>query len=161
MVPFDLAIYRFVDGGENDEGALRIDVGAEDDLNLVRFHAKERLDREGVTFRWTRDRSYVSIPTIKPGDRELVLRMSGGRPRQIAPARVAVFLADRPIGTSEPDGQFRDHAFTLPAGLAAELAQTRRAAEVRIESTTWTPRDILGGTDDRALGVMVDRVEIR
>ena len=161
MVPFNLTIYRFVDGGHNQEGARRIDVGGDDDLNLVRFHAKERLDREGVTFRWTRDRSYVSIPTIKPGDRELVLRMSGGRPRQSAPARVAVFLADRPIGTVEPDGQFRDHAFTLPAGLAAELTQTHRAAEVRIESTTWTPRDILGGTDDRALGAMVDRVEIR
>jgi hypothetical protein len=87
--------------------------------------------------------------------------MSGGRPRQLAPARVAVFLADRPIGTAEPDGQFRDYTFALPTGLAAELAQTHRAAEVRIESTTWTPRDVLGGTDDRALGVMVDQAEIR
>jgi dolichyl-phosphate-mannose-protein mannosyltransferase len=161
MVPFELTIYRFIDGGENDEGAFQIDVGAADDLNLVRFHAKERLEREGVTFRWTRERSYFSVPSIKANDRELVLRMSGGRPRQSAPARVNVFLADRPIGTAEPDGQFRDHVFVVPAALAAELAGTHRAAEVRIESTTWTPRDILGGTDDRALGVMVDRVEVR
>ncbi len=161
MVPFDLTIYRFADDGEIGDGAFRIDVGGADDLNLVRFHGKERMDGDGVTFRWTRDRSYFSFSRIGADAREVVLRMSGGRPRQLAPARVAVFLADRPIGTAEPDGQFRDHVFALPAGLAAELAQTHRAAEVRIESTTWTPRDVLGGTDDRALGVMVDQAEIR
>ena len=161
MRAFDVTIYRFVDGGKNEEGAFQLDVGGADDLNLVRFHAKERLDREAVTFRWTRDRSYFLVPGIKAGDRELVLRMSSGRPRQSAAARVAVFLADQPIGTAEPDAQFRDHVFSVPAALAAELAGTHRAAEVRIESTTWTPRDILGGTDDRALGVMIDRVEIR
>jgi hypothetical protein len=159
--PFDFTIYRFVDRAESDEGAFRIDVGSADDLNLVRFHGKERLQQEGVTFRWTRERSYFSVPEIKAGDRELVLRMSGGRPRQVAPARVAVFLANRPIGTAEPDGQFRDHIFAVPAALAAELAGTNRAAEVRIESTTWTPREVVGGGDDRMLGVMIDRVEIR
>ncbi len=161
MVPFDLTIYRFADDGEIGDGAFRIDVGGADDLNLVRFHGKERMDGDGVTFRWTRDRSYFSFSRIGADARAVVLRMSGGRPRQLAPARVAVFLAERPIGTAEPDGQFRDHMFVLPAGLAAELAQTHRAAEVRIESTTWTPRDVLGGTDDRALGVMVDQAEIR
>jgi hypothetical protein len=161
LKPFDLTIYRFVDAGEQEDGAFRIDVGQDDDLALVRFHAKERMAGSGVTFRWTRDRSYFSVPAIKAGDRELVLRMSGGRPRQTAPARVAVFLADRQIGSAEPDGEFRDHVFTLPPGLAADLAGTHRATEVRIESTTWTPRDVFGGTDDRQLGVMIDRAEIR
>ncbi len=48
MVPFELTIYRFVDGGENDDGALRIDIGGDDDLSLVRFHAKERTGKEGI-----------------------------------------------------------------------------------------------------------------
>ncbi len=44
MKPFDLTVYRFVDGS-HDEGALRIDVGGADDLHLIRFHGKERLER--------------------------------------------------------------------------------------------------------------------
>jgi len=32
--------------------------------------------------------------------------------------------------------------------------------ELRLRSTTWSPKDYVGGTDDRALGVMIDRVEI-
>jgi hypothetical protein len=72
-----------------------------------------------------------------------------------------VFLADLAIGTAEPDAEFRDYAFAIPADLAATLARQPAGAEIRIESTTWTPRDILGGADDRALGVMIDRAEIR
>jgi hypothetical protein len=161
MKPLDLTVYQFVDQGRNAEGAFQIDVGGADDLNLVGFHGKERLQQEGVTFRWTSDQSYFLVPAVKAGNRELVLRMSSGRPRHIASARVTVFLADRPIGTAETDGQFRDHVFTLPPGLAAELAGAQKPVEVRIESTTWTPRDVIGGIDNRMLGVMVDRVEIR
>jgi len=161
MKPFDLTVYRFVDGGAQDEGAFRIDVGGADDLRVVRFHAKERVGKEDVSFRWSRDRSYFSVPVVKATDRELVVRMSGGRPKQASPAHVAIFLGDRPIGTADPDGQFRDHVFAIPAELAAELAGTGRAAEARIDSTTWTPRDVIGGGDDRVLGVMIDRVEIR
>jgi hypothetical protein len=159
--PLDVTIYRFVDEVETTDGAFRIDVGGADDLNLVGFYGKERLDREGVTFRWTSDQSYVLVPALRAGTREIVLRMSSGRPHQSAPARVDVFLAERPLGTSEPDTQFRDHVFTLPAGLAAELAGTARTIELRIDSATWSPRDVLGGIDNRMLGVMVDRIEIR
>ncbi len=101
------------------------------------------------------------MPGLKPTDRELVLRMSGGRPRQAAPAHVTVFLADREIGRADPDGQFRDYTFAIPEALARALAAKPGVVEARIESTTWTPRDVLGGTDDRALGVMIDRAEIR
>ena len=158
--PFDITVYRFVDG-TLDEAARRIDVGAADDLHVVRFHAKER-GRNELTFRWTRDRSYFSVPHLEATDRELVLRMSnGGRPGTAVPARVTVFLSDRQIGMAMPDGQFRDFVFPIPSGLAAELEANPTATEVRLETTTWVPRDVAGGGDDRALGVMIDRVEIR
>jgi hypothetical protein len=160
MKPFDLTVYRFVDGPA-DEGAFQIDVGGADDLQVVRFHAKERAGAGEVTFRWTRDLSFLTVPNLKASDRALVLRMSGGRPQKVPPARVAVFLGDTQIGTASPDAQFRDYTFTIPSELAGELARSHRAVEARVESTTWTPREILGGADDRELGVMIDRAEIR
>ena len=158
--PFDLTVYRFVDGATSED-AFRIDVGSADDLYVVRLHAKERA-RDGLTFRWTRDRSFISVPGLKAADRELIVRMSnGGRPGKAAPAQVTVFLGDRQIGSATPDSQFRDYSFAVPADLAATLAGNGAATEVRLEATTWTPRDVIGGADDRALGVMIDRVEIR
>ena len=59
--PFDLTVYRFIDGS-GDEDAFRMDVGASDDLHVVRFHGKERLGGD-LTFRWTRDRSYLWFRT--------------------------------------------------------------------------------------------------
>jgi hypothetical protein len=33
--------------------------------------------------------------------------------------------------------------------------------ELRLLTTTWNPREVLGGNDDRELGVMLDRVAVR
>jgi hypothetical protein len=161
MKPFDLTVYRFVDGS-HDEGAFRIDVGGADDLHLIRFHGKERSNGQKLTFRWTRDRSFFSVPEVRSADRALILRMSnGGRPSGLAPASVSVFLGDRAIGAVNPIAQFSDYTFAIPAELATELAASGSATEVRLESSTWTPRDAMGGADDRQLGVMIDRAEIR
>ena len=161
MKPFDLTVYRFVDGGPAGEGTFTLDVGGADDLQLVRFHAKERTGRDEITFRWTRDHSFFSVPGLKPTDRALVLRMSGGRPAKVSPAQVTVFLGENEIGTATPDGQFRDYTFEIPEALARDLSARTGAIEARVESTTWTPRDVVGGADDRMLGVMIDRAEIR
>jgi hypothetical protein len=157
---FNFTIYRLV-ASATDEEAFRIDVGSLDEFHVSGFHDKERLGASKTTFRWTADRSRVSMPPLKPEHHELVLRVSAGRPGKAAPARFTVFLADQAIGTAEPAGEFRDYTFAIPADLAATLARQPADAEVRIESTTWTPRDVLGGADDRALGIMIDRVEIR
>jgi hypothetical protein len=159
--PFNFTLYRFVEGSM-DEGAFRIDVGAADDLHVIRFHGKERWGKEATTFRWTRDRSYFSVPKVSADNRALIVRMgNGGRPAKIAPPRVTVFLDDRAIGKTQVDGHFADYSFAIPAELAAALSKRTAAAEIRIESTTWTPRDVLGNADERQLGVMIDRAEIR
>ena len=159
--PFNFTLYRIV-GGSMDEGAFRIDVGAADDLHVIRFHGKERWGKEETTFRWTRDRSYFSVPKVSAENRALIVRMgNGGRPARVPPAQVTVFLDERAIGKIQVDGHFNDYTFAIPAQLAAELAKRTTAAEIRIESTTWTPRDVLGNSDERQLGVMIDRVEIR
>jgi hypothetical protein len=157
---FNFTIYRLIASASEDE-AFRIDVGSLDEFHVSRFHDKERLGNSKTTFRWTTDRSLFSMPPLKREHRQLVLRVSNGRPRTAPPARFTVFLAGQAIGTADPVGEFRDYTFAIPAELAATLAQQPADAEVRIESTTWTPRDVLGGADDRALGVMIDRAEIR
>jgi hypothetical protein len=159
--PFNFTLYRFVEGSM-DEGAFRLDVGAADDLYVVRFHGKERWGKEDTTFRWTRDRSYFSVPKVVADNRALVVRMgNGGRPAKVPPPQVTVFLNEREIGKTQVDGHFSDYTFVIPADLAATLAKRTTAAEIRIESTTWTPRDVLGNSDERQLGVMIDRAEIR
>ena len=159
--PFNFTLYRFVEGSM-DEGAFRIDVGAADDLHVIRFHGKERWGKEDTTFRWTRDRSYFSVPRVSAHNRALIVRMgNGGRPAKVPPPHVTVFLDDRAIGKTQVDGHFTDYTFAIPGELAAELAKRTTAAEIRIESTTWTPRDVLGNADERQLGVMIDRAEIR
>ena len=159
--PFNLTVYRFVEGSM-DEGAFRIDVGASDDLHVVRFHGKERWGNEATTFRWTRDRSYFVVPKVDADNREVVIRMgNGGRPAKVAAPQVTIFLGERAIGKTRVEGHFRDYTFAIPRDLAAELAAQATASEIRIESTTWTPRDVLGNADERQLGVMIDQAEIR
>ena len=163
-------------GRDVDDGAARRHQQGHDreleEATLVSGAAEERQgacdapERAGaddkLTYRWTQDHSFFSVLDVQPTNRELVLRMSnGGRPDTTSPARVTVYLADHNIGTADPDGQFRDHVFAIPAELAQQLAQNGGAAEVRIESTTWTPREVIGGVDNRRLGVMIDRAEIR
>ena len=160
MKPFNLTVYRFVEGPA-EEGAFSIDVGAADDVNVIRFHGKERWGADGTTFRWTTDRSYFSVPKVTANDHELIVRMGRGRPANVPSPRVNIFLADRQIGKAEVDGHFRDYVFTIPADLAAQLSKRPGAAEIRVESTTWTPKDVLGNSDERKLGVMIDRAEIR
>ena len=55
---FDFSIYKFVDP-PSETRPFDIDVGTNDDLYVVRFNAKERMN--GRSFRWTTDSSYVTI----------------------------------------------------------------------------------------------------
>ena len=60
---FDFGIYRFVAPSPAHARAA-IDIGDQDDLQVVRFHAKER-DARG-TYRWTRALSYLSLIGCPP-----------------------------------------------------------------------------------------------
>ena len=93
---FEYGIYQLKLGGDAD-GPFSLDVGDRDDLNVVRFGGKEKLD--GHTFRWTGAQSFVSITGLTGTEREIVLVMNdGGRPAKAPPARVEVFLNDVRLG---------------------------------------------------------------
>jgi hypothetical protein len=137
-----------------------LDVGAQDDLHVLRFHAREQVD--GRSFRWTRANSYLSITTIAPTSRRLVLTMAdGGRSPAAAAARVDVFVHNQQIGSVVVSGPFRDYELSIPAGLAVRAAAAKDPVELKLVTTTWNPAKITGAPDDRDLGVMLDRVTIK
>jgi hypothetical protein len=156
---FDYGIYRFV-GSAGDTTAFVLEVGRFDDLNVVRFHAKERT--EGRPFRWSARSSYISLPPV-PLARTLTLWASdGGRPKNAAAARVVVYVNDRMLGVAEVSGgDFTPYAFPIPAGVMTQSTGPDAAVTVRLVTNTWKPKDVFGGSDDRDLGVMVSRVEVR
>ena len=138
-----------------------LDVGVNDDVNVLRFHAKER-HQNGTTFRWSRDVSYISLPGLQPADRTLVLVLTTAT---VLPAwrrqRVDVSMNDRPLGRLDVGREFRPYTLAIPGDLAAAAAAAETPPRLKLVTNTWRPQAVLGVNDDRDLGVMVDRVEVR
>jgi hypothetical protein len=156
---FDYSLYRFTPPAAS-AGWFDLDVGLNDDLHVLRFHAKERT--EGRTFRWTRATSYVSVTTLRPDAREVTLEMSdGGRPPAAPPAEVSVYLFGQLLGTIAVGHGFHPYALAIPPGLATRAAANRDPVELKLVTALWNPHKVLGAPDDRDLGVMVDRVAVR
>lgn len=158
MKPFDFTIYKLVTTGST-RAPESLDIGGTDDLHLIDFYPKERLGGGPVTFRWSQHSSFL-LMHVPSQSRELVLRLSGGRPRGVPTAQVTILVDGEEIGRAEPSNDFREHVFPIPTALAA-AAGSSDVARIEIRSSTWTPRTVAGGSDIRALGVMVDQAEIR
>ena len=84
----------------------------------------------------------------------------GGRPVAAPPAKVTVRFNGTIIGTIDVRPGFQEYRLPLPTDLVRQAAGATDPAQLTLESTVWVPRDFLGGTDDRRLGVMVDRVDV-
>ena len=158
---YDFGVYELTRSQTGEPGMwFNLDVGFRDDLHVLRFHAKEFAS--GETVRWSQEQSVVSVTTIGPGAREVVLVMSnGGRPKGLPPADVSVSLDGRALGTAHVVDGFRPYTFAVPQDLAAAAAARDAPAQLTLRTPTWRPRDALGGSDDRKLGVMLDRVQVR
>ncbi|MFB3853310.1 MAG: hypothetical protein ACE148_05730 [Vicinamibacterales bacterium] len=164
---FDFGIYRFepTDGRAvpDESSRLEIDVGSGDDLHVVRFHAKERTGENGqVSFRWTRDVSYISLPGMAEGATKLTIWASdGGRPFGAQPAVLRMWLDDEPLGQTMVSHGFRAYEFAVPPSVANAASRREEPALLKLSVSTWSPKQLLGSQDDRQLGVMLDRVEVK
>ncbi len=159
MKEFDYGIYRLTLGTVVNN-TFTLDLGNRDDLNVVRFNAKEAT--EGRTMRWTGRQSFVEIPGLTASVREVVLTMhDGGRPANATPARVQVFFDNVDLGTIDVKNGFQSYRLAIPADAAARAAATDAPAELKLISTTWNPHTLIGAPDTRDLGVMLSRVEVR
>lgn len=158
---FDYSLYALLPPDPADATKpFDLDVGVSDDLHVLRFHAKEAAD--GRSMRWSRDRSLVTVTGIAAASREIVIAMNdGGRPPAVPPADVTIALAGEPLGTVRVTTGFSDYTVAIPPPLAARLAAAGGTAELRLTTTVWKPAEVLGTSDDRELGVMVDRIRVR
>ena len=157
----DYGIYELVpDAG--DAGVLDLDIGAGNDLYVYGMYPKD-VDRRGVTYRWTRERAVVRLVGTRPDAAAVTLHLSnGGRPAAAGTAVVRVSLDDRLLGAlTVGTHRFEPYTLAIPPDLARRAAARPTAAELRLETDAWVPQDVLGIPDPRALGVMLDRVEVR
>ena len=156
---FDYSIYQLSIGADEQRGFV-LDLGYQDDLYVLRFHAKEQSD--GRTVRWTRAQSFVAVSGLTGTERTLMLVMhDGGRPPAAPPARVELFFGEAAIGAIDVNPGFQTYTLALPADAVERAAQRDEPTRLRLVSTVWNPRQILGAADDRDLGVMIDRIEVR
>ena len=141
--------------------SARVDVGVADELAVTDFYTRER---DGTQrFRWTTRRSSISLRL--PATRVFTLMLwmgNGGRPAAAPPARVTAFAGEQPIGSVlVSSSDIREYQFPLPPEAVDEATGGSGFLEIRLETPTWNPHEVLGTTDDRNLGVMVTRVELR
>jgi hypothetical protein len=156
---FDYTVYELTLDGADTE-SFSLDLGERDDLNVVRFHAKETNDDR--TIRWTGPQSSIAIPSMTGAEREVVLVMhDGGRPPAAPQAHVEIHLNGAHLGGADVGQGFQEYRFPIPAETAAGAAAAEEPAQLTLVSNVWSPRDLLGIDDGRQLGVMVDRVEVR
>jgi hypothetical protein len=157
---FDFGIYAMTPASSRVTD-FALDVGRLDDLNVVRFHAKEQ-GADGVPFRWSQRRSYIAVPPLASATRLTIWMSDGGRPKTTEPADVTVSMNGKTLGTVRVTTEFRPYSFDLARNaVVGSSTNPDDAALVQLTTTTWTPRTALGTADDRDLGVMVRRVEIK
>ncbi|MEO8069774.1 MAG: glycosyltransferase family 39 protein [Acidobacteriota bacterium] len=160
---FEFGLYRLLPTEAAPAADIDLTIGTLDDLNVVRFHAKETRSESGTVFRWTGALSYVLLLGMSPDTHEVTIWMSnGGRPAAKAPpARVEVSLAERVLGTATPIDAVRPYTFAIPADVAAAAAASQDPVRLQLRVPTWNPAALIGGNDTRDLGVMVTRVQTR
>jgi hypothetical protein len=136
-----------------------LDVGYFDDLQTIRFHARELMD--GRSFRWTQRQSFIAANGLTGQEREIEFVLhDGGRPAAAPPATLEVFLNGTPLGTLNVSSGFKTYRLTIPPEALRGAGSSDDPVQIRLISSTWTPSDYVAGTDTRSLGVMIDRVEI-
>ena len=155
---FHYSLYRLEPAPFGATG-FALDVGYEDDLQVVRLGDKEMT--EGRTFRWTGRQSFITVRGLTGRERDNVFVLQdGGRPDAAPPAVMDVFLGEVALGTITVKGGFTEYRLAVPPE-AIKAAMAASGRQLRLVSTVWRPSGFSASTDTRELGVMVDRVEIR
>jgi hypothetical protein len=130
-----------------------VDVGGTDDVQVSGFY-----DKEGggdLTYRWTGPCASVYLPGARPGASRIVKTSTGRRPAS-RPARVVVSLNGATLGGFTAGPEWTEHALPLPDPLPPG------PRVLRLDVPAWRPVHTDPAADDeRDLGVMVDRLEIR
>jgi hypothetical protein len=132
-----------------------VDVGGGLDLGYVRGFWP--VDAPGGS-RWSRSEAEIALAAPPGAGARLELRLDGGRPAGAPAPLVRVSIGGREIGQLLAEPGRHSYGFAIPA----ELIPDNRRLVVAIRSATFRPRDFDRiSSDNRALGVMVERVEVK
>jgi hypothetical protein len=157
---FEFGLYRLSLDAPPAPGVIDLDIGGQDDLHVVRFHAREQ-GEGGDNFRWTGPQSFILLLGIPAEARRITLWMGdGGRPANAPPAVVEVALDETVLATVRVNAAIEPHRVELPAALARRASTRDDPVRLRLRVPTWVPSTTIGGIDTRALGVMVTRVQV-
>jgi 4-amino-4-deoxy-L-arabinose transferase-like glycosyltransferase len=125
-----------------------LDVGGGLDLGYVRGFAAP----EAGGFRWSSATAELML-AAPGGPARLELRLASGRPPGAPPPTVIVLLDGRELGRIQPAQDWRTYSLPMTAPPGPVV--------LRLRSTTFRPRDYdRASPDNRALGVMVDQVQV-
>ncbi len=110
----------------------------------------------GVTYRWTSGDAQIVLPGVGGGTNlHLHLNLHELRPSSLIPQPVTISLNNQPVITFTPTAQLSGYDFDLPS------TDLRGDVILDLHSDTFTPKDSLpNSTDERSLGLFVDRVQI-
>jgi hypothetical protein len=132
--------------------ALRIELDRDLPARSVSgVYSPERDAATGLTFAWSGADAIVRLPGLDRGRPWIVeLRLRGGRPQNENPS-VAVLADGAVVATAATQTEWSDVRATIPA------RPERRGLMLALHSSaTFVP----GGSDARALGVMIDRLSL-
>ncbi|MEO7913590.1 MAG: glycosyl transferase, partial [Roseiflexaceae bacterium] len=107
--------------------------------------------------RWSQPDAEIMLGAPSGSDARLDLKLNNGRPADVPAPQVRIFVGGREIGQVVVEAGWHSYSLTVPADL---IPATRRIV-VAVRSATFRPRDFdRTSPDNRALGVLVGRVEI-
>jgi Dolichyl-phosphate-mannose-protein mannosyltransferase len=137
-----------------------VDIGATGDSTRISdFHAAEKTEQG--SYRWTRSKSTVNLPAVGSPFR-VTLEGTGFRPKELnlAPPTLKLSWDNAETGKSYPlspqdaeFGEIKSYSLDVP-----ELALNKpNGGNLTIASEVFQPNR----SDDRSLGILVDRVQIQ
>jgi 4-amino-4-deoxy-L-arabinose transferase-like glycosyltransferase len=107
--------------------------------------------------RWSQLESEIMLGAPPGGNVRLDLKLNSDRPAGAPAPRVRIYISGREIGQLVAEPGWRSYSFAIPA----ELIPATRRLVLAVRSPTFRPRDYDRiSPDNRALGVLVGRVEI-
>lgn len=137
---------------ERDPGAVHlIKMGAEPEGSVRNWHRVEQY--KGEDFRWSSDNSTLGFRGPFPdGSANLVLRVNGWRPEAAPAAALTIMVGGEEIHVEVPTSTTE---LVVPIGNV-----TGERLDVKLASSTWSPKDHLDSQDSRSIGVRVFAAEL-
>jgi hypothetical protein len=108
--------------------------------------------------RWSKEEAKIVLGIPQNGSARLELKLDGDRPAGAMPPLVSIRIGAHALGQLVAEPGWHSYSFAIPA----ELIPATRRLIITLRSDTFRPRDFdRTSPDNRALGVLVGRVEIK